>query len=211
MSSKSVGVLYHNVQSRSHRTAWLLYELQELGLAKDIEVKLIDYPGQKTPEFLKINPHGKVPVYVEGDNIILESAAISLYFCHKYNFLPKNIAKLYMWVIYSVASRMYKSFVTDYLVDAVLDLIMQEKMKNEPNKELIEAKTKECKKLLKYVQDQLGDDEFLVDNTFSAADTILAGDLYIAEMFGVLKDFPKLQKYYKNLEKRPANRKAFGK
>jgi hypothetical protein len=47
-----------------------------------------------------------------------------------------------------------------------------------------------------------------VDNTFSDADTMLFSNLYIAELLGVLKEFPKLEKYFNNLAKRPSNKKA---
>ena len=46
----------------------------------------------KTPEFLKINPAGKLPVLVDGDSRIFEGAAICLYLGDKFpeaNLAPK--------------------------------------------------------------------------------------------------------------------------
>jgi len=52
-------------------------------LEKEIEYQNIfvdlNKKEQKKPEFLKLNPIGKVPVLVDGDNIIYESSVINEY------------------------------------------------------------------------------------------------------------------------------------
>ncbi|KAL3159237.1 hypothetical protein ABBQ32_011208 [Trebouxia sp. C0010 RCD-2024] len=45
---------------------------------KRIEVSIMDGDTHK-PDFLKLNPHGKVPVIVHDDVVVFESAAITLY------------------------------------------------------------------------------------------------------------------------------------
>ncbi|KAJ5612825.1 thioredoxin-like protein [Penicillium lagena] len=49
--------------------------LAELGLP--FEELIIDYSKARTPEYLKINPSGKVPTMIYNDNIIFESAIIA--------------------------------------------------------------------------------------------------------------------------------------
>jgi GST-like protein len=50
---------------------------------------------QHTPEFLAINPNGKVPVIVDGDATVFDSNAILLYLAEKTGkFLPANTPKL---------------------------------------------------------------------------------------------------------------------
>ena len=49
---------------------------------------------QRKPQFLKLNPQGKVPVLVDGTKIIYESTVINEYLKEKYNnfpLLPKNL------------------------------------------------------------------------------------------------------------------------
>jgi hypothetical protein len=58
--------------------------IYELGV--DIEKIEVDVRsgGNRTPEFLKLNPNGKVPVLVDGDLIIWESRAINACLASKY-------------------------------------------------------------------------------------------------------------------------------
>ena len=55
--------------------------LEELGVS--YELKLVDRTknAHKTPEYLKLNPNGLIPVMVEGDLVLYESAAICLHLC----------------------------------------------------------------------------------------------------------------------------------
>jgi glutathione S-transferase len=51
--------------------------LEETGL--NYETVVLPFGKHKTSEYLKINPMGKVPTLVHGDNVITECAAICLY------------------------------------------------------------------------------------------------------------------------------------
>jgi glutathione S-transferase len=68
--------LYWSSRSRSFTTLWLLEET-----GQPYEKVLIDIStgAQKTPEFLAVNPMGKVPALQDGDVAIAESAAICAY------------------------------------------------------------------------------------------------------------------------------------
>lgn len=57
--------------------------LEEMGL--DYQIVLVDIlrGDQQTPEFLALNPNGKMPVLVDGDVVVFESAAILQYLGRK--------------------------------------------------------------------------------------------------------------------------------
>src|SRR5687768_8216109 len=73
--------LYGYRNGRTLRAAWALAETQ--ASFEYVEVDLFKKEG-RSPAFLRINPAGKVPVLVDGDQIIPESAAICLHVAEKF-------------------------------------------------------------------------------------------------------------------------------
>ena len=53
----------------------LPYEFIEVNISRDVE---------RDPEYLKLNPHGRIPTLVFDDQVIIESAAISIYLADKH-------------------------------------------------------------------------------------------------------------------------------
>lgn len=73
--------VYGMPRSRTTRVVWTLEEL-----AVEYRCQLVDLlkgEGQQ-PEFLALNPSGKIPVLVDGDLVLSESAAICTYLGDKY-------------------------------------------------------------------------------------------------------------------------------
>jgi glutathione S-transferase len=95
--------LYEFAFTRSIRARWML---QELGVDfEPISVNLFAGEGAR-PEFLKLNPAAKIPVLVDGDLVLTESAAIVLYLAEKYRqFLPTDArgrAEVNRWLLFTV-------------------------------------------------------------------------------------------------------------
>lgn len=78
--------LFYNPQSRAVIAKWMLDEC-----GAQYEIVPIDFTKRehKTPEFVKINPAGKLPALVDGDSTVFESAAICLYL--EINFLKQTL------------------------------------------------------------------------------------------------------------------------
>ena len=61
----------------------------------------------RRPEFLKINPAGKLPVLVDGDTVLTESIAIVTYLAEKYpekKLIPTELpqkAQAYRWLLFA--------------------------------------------------------------------------------------------------------------
>jgi len=53
--------------------------VNELGIALEVIDVDLRSGGNRTPEFLALNPNGKVPVLVDGDFVLWESRAINAY------------------------------------------------------------------------------------------------------------------------------------
>lgn len=96
--------LYEFGPTRSIRVRWTL---QELGVDfEPVRVNLVAGEHQR-PEFLKINPAGKIPVLVDRDLVLTESVAIVLYLAEKYSdkgLLPTGLdqrAQVNRWLLFA--------------------------------------------------------------------------------------------------------------
>jgi glutathione S-transferase len=97
--------LYGFGPTRSLRAQW---GLKELGL--EFEFIPVNLPAgeHRRPEYLALNPAGKVPVLVDGDLVLTESAAIVLYLAEKYpdkGLMPTDLkqrAQVYRWVMFAM-------------------------------------------------------------------------------------------------------------
>jgi glutathione S-transferase len=73
--------VYGASNTRAFRVLWML---EELGLPYE-HVKTDFHDGAtRTPEFLKLNPNGHVPVLQDGELVLFESLAINLYLADTY-------------------------------------------------------------------------------------------------------------------------------
>jgi glutathione S-transferase len=74
--------LYGAMASRAHRVVWML---KELGLPfEHIPTHFMDGSTRK-PEYLAINPNGRVPALDDDGFVLFESLAITLYLAKKYS------------------------------------------------------------------------------------------------------------------------------
>ena len=73
--------LYEFAPTRSIRARWTL---QELGVEFEAVTVNLIAGEHRRPEFLKINPAGKLPVLVDGDTVLTESIAIVICLAEKY-------------------------------------------------------------------------------------------------------------------------------
>ena len=97
--------LYGFAPTRSLRVVWAL---RELDVAFDF-VTVDPAKGElRSPEFLALNPAGKLPVLVDGDFVLTESVAIVLYLAAKHpekGFVPTGLrerAELDRWLLFTV-------------------------------------------------------------------------------------------------------------
>lgn len=67
---------FHNPQSRARIVHWML---EEIGVPYQTEILDFAKREHKTPEFLAINPMGKLPTIKHGATVVTEAGAICAY------------------------------------------------------------------------------------------------------------------------------------
>ncbi|QDM18004.1 glutathione S-transferase family protein [Tardiphaga sp. vice278] len=76
--------LYHCARARSFRPLWTLEEMQ-----LPYELKMLPFPPRAlAKEYLAVNPLGTIPLLIDGDTRMTESAAITQYLVSKYGPTP---------------------------------------------------------------------------------------------------------------------------
>jgi len=80
--------LYHAAPSRSSVTLWML---EELGHPYDLKLINLQAGENLKPDYLAINPMGKVPALKHGDTIITELAAICTYLADEFPAAKLNV------------------------------------------------------------------------------------------------------------------------
>jgi glutathione S-transferase len=158
--------------------------------------------AQKTPDYLKLNPYGKVPVLTDDDTVLYESCIINEYLEEKYPnppLLPKEPgekAKARILVDYGMAH-----------FDSPYQKLRIELMKDpkEQNQQVIDGAKNDLKKLLQRFESELGDQQYLTGD-FSLVDADLLPRFTRLEGFGVLPDpsLPRFGKYMERMKARPS-------
>ena len=183
--------LYFDPQSRSQIAKWML---DEAGVDYEIVPTLIRQNAHKSPEFLKINPAGKVPALVDGPTRIFENAAICLYVAEK--FPEKRLApavgspdrgRYLSLMVYSTAQ------LEPSMGDSLLKLSSNNTARGWTNFE--QAKDA--------VERELGDGPYLFGAQFTAADVMIGSMFIWHRAFGGHSDRPKIDAYIDRLQARP--------
>jgi len=188
---------YYNPHSRAATVHWML---QELGIPFEMHVLRFDKGEHKTPEFLAINPMGKVPTIKHGDVVVTEGPAICCYLADAFPAAglapaigdPRRGPYL-RWLFFS------GSCIEPAMSDHAL--------KREPGKSgMLGYGTFED--TMNVAAQAVSGGPYLLGDMFSAADVILGSTLLYGMMFGVIPERPEFAAYAERLKARPALQRA---
>ncbi|MXN78225.1 glutathione S-transferase family protein [Burkholderia sp. 4701] len=190
--------LYGFAGTRTQRALWGLKELD--ADFEFVSVNLLQ-GEHKRPEFLRLNPAGKVPVLVDGDLVIPESAAIVLYLADKYPekaLLPADLAEraqVYRWVMFAVTE-----------LEQPLWRITRHTMLYPPEKRLpadIALAREDFVAMAAILDSHLEGRRFIVGDTLTIADCVTAYLIDWANELKLIDGFPQLRAYLERLYARP--------
>jgi glutathione S-transferase len=184
---------YSNALSLYSRPVWIAllekklpFELIELALDGD----------QWQPEFLAINPFGRVPVLVDDGFSIYESLSILDYLELQYptpSFLPTDIKIL-------TVVRMIETLALHELIPAMLTLIRVTNNENATNQS-----NQQITAMLNFLDKQLNNCLYIAGNQLSLAE-IVAGSLiiWLPHLNVTLSSYPKVEFWSDQLRQRPS-------
>ena len=193
--------IYGSARSRGVRVLWMA---GELGLTYDHKDWLPRAPETRTPEYLALNPNGRVPTIDDDGFILSESMAINFYLAKKHKSAiypadPKNEARALQWSLWE----------TDRLDRQIVNYMRHSKElpQAERKPEVAEAALKEIVESFGVLEIALSRSEWLAGRAFSVGDLNVAAALYRALAMDLGK-WPHLDAWLKRCWDRPPAKKV---
>jgi glutathione S-transferase len=190
--------LYEFGPTRSIRVRWTL---QELGLEFE-SVRVNVLAGEhRRPEFLKINPAGKIPVLVDDDLVLTESVAIVLYLAEKYadkRLLPSAVAEraqVNRWLLFA-ATELEQPL---WRISRHTTLYPE---KERLPKEVLLA-CRDFKEMAAVLEKHMQGRQFVAGDNATVADFVTAYTLDWGNEAKLLGDYPQLVAYMQRMYARP--------
>ena len=188
-------IFYHNPRSRAQMAHWML---EELGAPYRIEPIDLEKGENRQPEFLAINPMGKLPTIVHRGVTVTETAAIIGYLADA--FPDAGLAPAigdpargtwFRWLVFGASA----------FEPALLD-----KMMKRPEAPRVTAGYGSYEDVLGALETMLDPGPWVLGDRFSAADVYMASELAWAASFGApgIAERPRLAAYIDRAKARPA-------
>ncbi|MFZ0499608.1 MAG: glutathione S-transferase family protein [Steroidobacteraceae bacterium] len=190
--------LYEFGPTRSIRARWILQELD--AEFEPITVNLVAR-AHREPEYLELNPAGKVPVLVDGDLVLTESVAIVLYLAEKYadrDFLPADArlrAEAYRWILFAVTE------IEQPLWRIARHTTVYPEQDRLPADILLARR--DFLPMAAVLESHMRGRAYVVGDRVTAADFVLAYTLDWADEAKLLGEFPTLRSYVERMYARP--------
>ena len=190
--------LYHAAPSRSSITRWML---EEVGEPYDIHLLNLGTGDNRKPDYLAINPMGKVPALKHGDVVITEAAAICAYLADEFPRAKLNVPigtprrGVYLkWLFFGPSC----------IEAAIMDRTF-------PRKE--EARRAalgygDFDTAMDVTAKAVAKGPYLMGDQFTAADVIIGSTLRWGMMFKMVPERPEFTAYTNRLATRPALQRA---
>lgn len=196
--------LYSHPFSNNCRRALVL--IDELGL-DNVEVVHVELGKgeQQAPEYLAINPNGKVPTLVDGDRSIWESMAIMHHLAHGTALEPKgaDLVEVIRWQSWDLAH------FAPNLLKVVWERVVKPMRGAEPDEKIVEAGLKGVSRFAPVLDAALDGRDYLVGDSLSLADITLATNVALAAPAQVdLEPYANIRRWYAGIADRPSMQKT---
>ena len=185
---------YTNPQSRGRIVRWML---EEVGCT--YEAQVLDYgTTMKAPEYLAVNPMGKVPAIRHGSTVVTEAAAICAYLADAFPDAglappPGNPSRgpYYRWMFFAAGP------VEAVITGKALGLLA-------PAEKKAMAGYGSYEEVLGALEGAVAGEAWLCGDQFTAADLYVASQLNFGMQFGILEKRAVFETYVARATARPA-------
>ncbi|MEM9408982.1 MAG: glutathione S-transferase family protein [Acidobacteriota bacterium] len=196
--------VYSAPRTRSLRVVWLL---EELGTSYELET--VEFKPTSSEFFIQDTPTGKIPTLVDGEVVLAESGAILEYLLERYGEGSGLAAEIGSRERGQYLQWMHFAESTAWVpIGNVVWLGLYREGRDGP--ELLADARSRAARSLRFVEEQLGEQDFLLTGGFSAADIMMAFTLGVAQRLELMDvdAHPRLLGYLQRLMARDGFRRA---
>jgi glutathione S-transferase len=190
--------LYHAAPSRSSIVRWML---EEIGEPYDIHLLSLSKEEQRAPDYLAVNPMGKVPALKHGDVVITEAAAICTYLADAF---PKAGLSVPIGEPRRGIYLKWLFFGPSCIEPAMMDRAAPRK--EEPRRGMLGYGDFDT--VMDVVAKAVAAGPHIMGEQFTAADVVIGSGLRFGMMFKLLPERPEFTAYVGRLALRPALQRA---
>ena len=190
--------LYHAAPSRSSITRWML---EEIGEPYDIHLLSLSKGDNRSPEYLAVNPMGKVPALKHGDTVIIEGAAICAYLADEF---PRAKLNVPIGTPRRGAYLKWLFFGPSCIEAAMIDRASPRK--EEPRRAMLGYGDFDT--VMDVTAKAVATGPYLMGEQFTAADVVIGSTLRWGMMFKLLPERPEFTGYVSRFAARPALQRA---
>lgn len=191
-------ILYTNPMSRGRIARWML---EEVGCS--YETVLLEYgTTMKGPDYLAVNPMGKVPAIRHGDTVVTEGAAICAYLADAFQDAglappPGNPRRgpYYRWLFFAAGP------VEAAVTAKALGILA-------PADKAAMAGYGTYEDTINALETAVKDGPYICGDQFTAADVYVGSQIGWGMMFGTIEKRPAFEDYFARLQERPAASRA---
>ncbi len=190
--------LYHASPSRSSIVLWML---EEVGQPYDIKLIKLSAGDNLKPDYLAINPMGKVPALKHGDVVITEVAAICAYLADEFPGNKLNVpvgtprrGEYLKWLFFGPS--VFEPAMTDRAFPR----------KEDPRAAALGWRNFDT--VLDIVSKALSKGPFLMGEQFTAADIVIGSGLRYGMMFKLVPERKEFLDYAARIAARPSAQRA---
>lgn len=192
--------IYGSARSSAGR-CYLLME--ELGLTYEVvPLDMMEKREHKSPEYLRLNPNGKVPCLVDGDFVLWESLAINFYLAEKHrpSLLGESLSEralVRQWSVWGLAE------LQPPMVELIIQLMFTPEARRDA--QMIARAREKIPPMLAILDRALEGKSYLVGDTFTLADLNVASMVNITNSIQMpIDDFRNVTGWMERLNARPA-------
>jgi len=193
-------IFHHAPMSRSNIVHWMF---EELGVPYELHALSLDRGDHKKPDYLAVNPMGKVPAITHRDVTITEAAAICAYLADEF-----PAAKLAV-PVGTPQRGLYLKWL--FFGPSCLEQAIIDRIHDRPQILARASSYGDYDTVMETIAKTVAVGPYLLGEQFTAADVVIGSGLQWGTLMKAVPERPEFAAYLKRLTARPALQRSFAK